>query len=220
MRRIPAAATQMGQVFQRSICERPHDDAPRLVYADWLEESGYVEQAEYIRLSLWMSTCQGEAYEKKWDEAEYQCSLLYKARMREWIYPFGRIVARQHGFHSAFTFERGFAYRVRLPYSVFLPNAATLFSLQPITSVDIAISPYARNEIETELYNADLTSRGLPVQRVPGPIFLFLDRVGVPCTVRGSVARFDNEDDTREAMKLAPVAFGRYEAGLPELLVK
>src|SRR5262249_52085188 len=33
----------------RAICEQPDDDAVRLVYADWLEENGDPELAEYIR---------------------------------------------------------------------------------------------------------------------------------------------------------------------------
>ncbi len=36
--------------FLRTIRAAPHDDAPRLVYADWLEENGRAERAEFIRL--------------------------------------------------------------------------------------------------------------------------------------------------------------------------
>ena len=32
----------------------PEDDAPRLVYADWLEEHGEVERAEFIRIQIEM----------------------------------------------------------------------------------------------------------------------------------------------------------------------
>ena len=35
--------------FLADICERPEDDAPRLVYADWLEEHGEPDRAEFIR---------------------------------------------------------------------------------------------------------------------------------------------------------------------------
>src|SRR5262245_38374918 len=34
----------------RAIIEDPDDDAPRLVFADWLDEHGDSEQAEYIRV--------------------------------------------------------------------------------------------------------------------------------------------------------------------------
>ncbi len=36
--------------FLRAIAERPDDDVPRLVYADWLDENGGRDAAEYIRM--------------------------------------------------------------------------------------------------------------------------------------------------------------------------
>lgn len=36
--------------FLRTICDAPDDDGPRLVYADWLEESGDTLRAEFIRV--------------------------------------------------------------------------------------------------------------------------------------------------------------------------
>jgi uncharacterized protein (TIGR02996 family) len=36
--------------FLRAIAETPEDDLPRLVYADWLDERGDPERAEFIRL--------------------------------------------------------------------------------------------------------------------------------------------------------------------------
>ena len=39
-------------VFLRSIIDNPADDGPRLVYADWLEEQGQCDWAEFIRISM------------------------------------------------------------------------------------------------------------------------------------------------------------------------
>jgi uncharacterized protein (TIGR02996 family) len=36
--------------FLRAIHDRPDDDAPRLVYADWLDERGDADRAEFIRV--------------------------------------------------------------------------------------------------------------------------------------------------------------------------
>jgi serine/threonine-protein kinase len=41
--------------FLRAIADAPDDDAPRLVYADWLDEHGQPDRAEFIRL-----LCSGE----------------------------------------------------------------------------------------------------------------------------------------------------------------
>lgn len=38
--------------FLRSICAEPEDDTVRLVYADWLEENGEPERAEFIRIQV------------------------------------------------------------------------------------------------------------------------------------------------------------------------
>src|SRR5260370_19777710 len=38
--------------FLRTIQEQPHDDAPRLVFADWLEEHGDTARAEFIRVQI------------------------------------------------------------------------------------------------------------------------------------------------------------------------
>lgn len=38
-----------------SILANPQDDTPRLVYADWMEEHGEVERAEFVRLTMRMA---------------------------------------------------------------------------------------------------------------------------------------------------------------------
>jgi uncharacterized protein (TIGR02996 family) len=42
--------TSDGDALFRAICEQPREDTPRLVYADWLQENGQPERAEFIRL--------------------------------------------------------------------------------------------------------------------------------------------------------------------------
>jgi uncharacterized protein (TIGR02996 family) len=42
--------TSDGEALFRAICEHPAEDTPRLVYADWLDENGRPERAEFIRL--------------------------------------------------------------------------------------------------------------------------------------------------------------------------
>src|SRR5262245_46948004 len=36
----------------RAVCDNPDDDTPRLVFADWLQENGEEERAEFIRLQI------------------------------------------------------------------------------------------------------------------------------------------------------------------------
>lgn len=41
--------------FIQAICENPKDDTPRLMYADWLDEHGESERAEFIRVGCELS---------------------------------------------------------------------------------------------------------------------------------------------------------------------
>src|SRR5436190_18493696 len=40
------------QAFLSDICEHPDDDAPRLVFADWLSDHGEADRAEFIRVQI------------------------------------------------------------------------------------------------------------------------------------------------------------------------
>jgi uncharacterized protein (TIGR02996 family) len=42
--------TNDGDALFRAVCENPADDTARLVYADWLDENGNPDRAEFIRL--------------------------------------------------------------------------------------------------------------------------------------------------------------------------
>lgn len=40
------------EALLRAICDNPDDDTPRLVFADWLQEHGEEERAEFVRLQV------------------------------------------------------------------------------------------------------------------------------------------------------------------------
>ena len=44
------------EAFLQAMVETPDDDTPRLVYADWLEENGDADRAEFIRLQCELAT--------------------------------------------------------------------------------------------------------------------------------------------------------------------
>jgi uncharacterized protein (TIGR02996 family) len=55
----------MPDAFLAAIIEDPDDDTPRLVYADWLEENGNSERAEFIRLQCRLATLDRYAQERR-----------------------------------------------------------------------------------------------------------------------------------------------------------
>jgi uncharacterized protein (TIGR02996 family) len=74
--------TSDGDTLFRAICENPADDTPRLVYADWLEENGRPERAEFIRLQ-----CEAREYCRAFPSlaaARTRASDLLRARRTEW----------------------------------------------------------------------------------------------------------------------------------------
>jgi uncharacterized protein (TIGR02996 family) len=64
--------------FLRAICEVPDDDAPRLVYADWLDENGDTDRAEFIRTHVQL------ARNPENGNAERRCVELFRANGRKW----------------------------------------------------------------------------------------------------------------------------------------
>jgi uncharacterized protein (TIGR02996 family) len=67
-----------------AIWEHPHDDTPRLVYADWLQENGQPERAEFIRVQLELARFD------QWDESprraefEKREEVLWKKHGKAW----------------------------------------------------------------------------------------------------------------------------------------
>lgn len=53
--------------FLKAICEQPADDTARMVFADWLEEHGEPERAEFVRLQIALArvVCEWEAAGKQ-----------------------------------------------------------------------------------------------------------------------------------------------------------
>ena len=64
--------------FLRDICEHPEDDTPRLIFADWLEDHGEPERAEFIRvqceLAAWNRECCCHIFESKPGNTTPQCA--------------------------------------------------------------------------------------------------------------------------------------------------
>ncbi|HJZ93342.1 MAG TPA: TIGR02996 domain-containing protein [Gemmataceae bacterium] len=63
----------------RAICETPDDDAPRLVYADWLEEHGDADRAEFIRMHVQL------ARDPYAPGLEQRCEELFRQHWPRWV---------------------------------------------------------------------------------------------------------------------------------------
>lgn len=118
--------------FIRTIVERPEDDGPRLVYADWLDEQGDCDRAEFIRVQIEM--------ERYADDSPEQLSLQQRAlelierHPGEWEPPLCSQLLDQEP--VPYWFRRGFV-ELNVSASTLLELADQLHDLCPIPSITI-----------------------------------------------------------------------------------
>jgi uncharacterized protein (TIGR02996 family) len=67
----------------RAVIDRPDDDAPRLVLADWFEENGEQARAEFIRVQVEIARL-GEGDRARLKKLAARERELYAARTPEW----------------------------------------------------------------------------------------------------------------------------------------
>jgi uncharacterized protein (TIGR02996 family) len=116
----------------RAICEQPDDDAPRLVYADWLDDHGQPEQANYIRTQIALAQVP-------------EHDALHIRRSRHWrdrnaapdaAPPQPPLPAGLRW--PSFAYRRGFPWKIEaLNLGVLLREAPRLLELAPIQALDI-----------------------------------------------------------------------------------
>jgi uncharacterized protein (TIGR02996 family) len=111
-----------GEGLLAAIRDDPGDDVPRLVYADWLDEHGQEERAEFIRLQCELA--RGAASESRQEKLRRRERDLLVEHELEWVGPLRQVVRRG-------AFVRGFVERVTV-HADRLPRAAELFSTAPI----------------------------------------------------------------------------------------
>jgi uncharacterized protein (TIGR02996 family) len=116
--------------FWRSIQEAPDDDAPRLIYADWLDEQGDATQtarAEFIRVQCELERLAEDAIERR-AELEQRESALWKEHGKAWSAPL-------KPFSNKFAFRRGFPDQVLVHGKTFLESAEEVLSAAPVFSI-------------------------------------------------------------------------------------
>src|SRR5262245_31666860 len=105
------------EAFLSAILESPDDDAPRLVYADWLDEHGDPDRATFIRVQIELARLpefDPQRPRLRWAERQ-----LRNAAGEAWLPPVPDL--------GRPTFRRGFVEAVEMGPWQFLTSAAGLF---------------------------------------------------------------------------------------------
>ena len=114
-----------------AVCATPDDDLPRLVYADWCDENGDGDRAEFIRLQV------ERARGRPTEAAAIREHVLLDTHAARWLAPLRQpggplFTQRSHG-----QFRRGFVEVVWMPARWFLEHAERLFAAAPVVELRV-----------------------------------------------------------------------------------
>jgi uncharacterized protein (TIGR02996 family) len=150
------------RAFFDRIRDEPAEDGPRLIYADWLEENGQPERAEFIRLQVALDKLP-EDDPRRTDLRERE-RVLREANETRWAADLAPLV-------SGCEFRRGVIDSVSVDTNQFLTAGAAIFDVAPVRKVrfidvgdrlaKLVQSPLLRNVRELDLSGNDtLENRG------------------------------------------------------------
>lgn len=227
-----------GAGILRAILEDPQDDLPRLAYADWCEEHGDAERAEFIRVQLelaklelqpgrpeepmrrlgWLTAMCRErrVLEAIVGSQTHRCERCLRERERELL----PLATGRHGCRllpeaaGDWRFGRGFVCEITLPLAAFEQHAGAIFATHPVTRVMLS------DRVPYRWTNGGCSwgsEREYDVpDRLPDRLFSLLPDHGLstsPLSMRG----FADYRAAFDALSDAGVAYGRELAGLPPL---
>lgn len=118
------------RAFLADILERPDDDAPRLIYADWLDDHGRAERAEFIRVQVELA---------RMDRYDVRHLRLVR-RESELIHRHGEAWAAETGLEDreGATFRRGFVEHLRFEDCLeFLAQSRRVLARVPLSSIGV-----------------------------------------------------------------------------------
>jgi uncharacterized protein (TIGR02996 family) len=124
--------------FLADICEHPDDDAPRLVYADWLDDNGEPERAELIRVQCELARLTEE--DIRWAALEMREAELLVQHGARWLAesPLPEEIRWDEVYHRCLpepvpAFWRGFPDAVvALDERAFARRAGAIFAAAPV----------------------------------------------------------------------------------------
>jgi uncharacterized protein (TIGR02996 family) len=140
----PAAVPPLPAPYLRQILAHPGDDGPRLVAADWWDEQGAAERAEFVRVQCklarlphygtCLTACAPPDFEGCPNRAQRRREWeLYRGEWDAEVIPAGWVTADEYD--PAFTYRRGFVEEVICPAADFLAHADALLTACPLRRV-------------------------------------------------------------------------------------
>jgi uncharacterized protein (TIGR02996 family) len=143
----PHEATAMlapDRALLQAILESPDDDAPRLVYADWLEEYGDEhdrDRAEFIRVQCALAS---QVEDVRDEELQRRDDELRQQHEERWLAPLHAALAGGAAEFDHASFERGFVHQLglRVARAGFLAPLGEFLSKEPVRRLHLG-SPHS-----------------------------------------------------------------------------
>ncbi len=125
-----AKPIDVGEALFQAICAEPLDDAPRLIYADWLEENGDADRADFIRVQCRLAQLPADAAEGA--QLRKREKKLWTAHRQKWL---AHVPKHLRG--GCGQFDRGFLGELALEVKALVQHGAGLFEHHPIHRVRV-----------------------------------------------------------------------------------
>lgn len=142
--------TDTQQALLQNILDNPDDDQARLVYADFLEEAGEVDRAEFIRVQIRIAQIDEEIQsDEDCDNPGCSCCVErrpLRKRERE-IFPGDRwYPSWSKSDYDYFTVDwcRGFIHTINLSSEAWFAHHAEILAQHPVREVTLTTMPEAR----------------------------------------------------------------------------
>ncbi|MGH7225248.1 MAG: TIGR02996 domain-containing protein, partial [Gemmataceae bacterium] len=110
--------------FLHAIADNLYDDAPRLIFADWLEEHGDPDRAEFIRIQCELEPMRDQYEIDRAAELHHREEELLQEHQQEWL---GQELEGWHRWRedgASAEFQRGFVDTIAMPVRTFLDLGA------------------------------------------------------------------------------------------------
>lgn len=224
---MPTVADPAYAGLVRAILENPFDDVPRLILADWLDENGDPDRAEFIRLQMRIAEMRPGPEEhrkasnllRRFDRGApvpMRAKTPAAMMMRETILLRDNAMRWQEYWFDGVRFgepSRGFVETASCNTAAWLTHGSDAVVSYPLVGVTLADKePWLNPQVGSWLWLIDLSAIGMGQDDLPPELFNMLqpdrDRVS---------AKYSTRNDALEALSRACVDWARREAGLPEL---
>ena len=121
--------------FLQSIAEEPEDDGLRLVFADWLEDHGQPQRAEFIRVQVRRTQVEWDDPEQR--DLETREDELLKAHRADWLQGLPKCEGVK------WKFERGLLERAEVSWSGALDRMRAVFAAFDVRHLHLSHNEFA-----------------------------------------------------------------------------